>query len=698
ITAYVNTKNLKSGQARIDILDGSGASVRPEVIKQDLGNDWQFQVGMFATGAGNSRIKIKLYSSNLYANRSDLTGVWQRIANNSLNDWRLSQNGNVITGVNLGNGATLAGSYNPANRQAVITSSIGCVHTGTVNANFTGMGGTIICNNDPATSQSWQATFRGDGSVSEGNFYFDDIKIRPALNSKSNWHTTQSCRLYSKTDSLSCDYYEDSGARQKGWYGYCLEYDRAPGDPNACILWYPVDKVKGDGVEEGAGYQGKAPVYYCTEAKALIPVEYRSSHHVGQTGEGVDAEFWIPYQYLWSQGYSGCGMGGSISQAYVVPVAGSTCHKDCVGSTANGSCNTSGWYEYNGSFVLDEADKGIKFYDPDANQLYDDTFAYCTKIVQTVSAVGDNKYWASRVYSGSDWKVQPFGYQYNTAGAPFGSIAVPSTNPYDWDGNTAEGIQPLPVITPNNSGQIGVANPYKIIGNGTYGVCSISKRICSSDLAEIDCASGEGTCVAVDFSGDPVSKLKLLFAKSYGSWIWDIGSSRYLPNNVLGTTWNLPGKCAGNTRAKPTDFCAVAPAISNVKINGAGTSINLTKNGFINLTFNTRVDSNQLPLVMYAVDWGDGGKMVVSGMEMRDRPNENIPHSLYHLYSYWDLKAKANSGVTSISCTAVDGVGQCSLQPKVQVKDNWGWCNGGASINDCSSWISFPGVVVVKEK
>ncbi|MBU2260226.1 hypothetical protein KKC44_06530, partial [Patescibacteria group bacterium] len=68
-----------------------------------------------------------------------------------------------------------------------------------------------------------------------GKFYFDDIKIRPALEIKDLtpppssddtefWHTPQSCRLYPEDDSLSCDYYDDSGLRQKGWLGYCLEY------------------------------------------------------------------------------------------------------------------------------------------------------------------------------------------------------------------------------------------------------------------------------------------------------------------------------------------------------------------------------------------------------------------------------------------------------------------------------------------
>ena len=99
-----------------------------------------------------------------------------------------------------------------------------------------------------------------------GNYYFDDIKIKPALNSRTDWHTPQSCRLYPEDDSMSCEYFDDSGIKEKGWWGYCLEHDRYPGSEDACLLWWPVDKVKGDGIEEGAGYTGKQPLYYCVEA------------------------------------------------------------------------------------------------------------------------------------------------------------------------------------------------------------------------------------------------------------------------------------------------------------------------------------------------------------------------------------------------------------------------------------------------
>lgn len=114
---------------------------------------------------------------------------------------------------------------------------------------------------------NWKITVFSDATAS-GLAYFDDIKIKPALEIKQNTYSSQSCRLYPKENSLSCGYIDDSGVTQKGLTGYCLEYDRPPGSTDSCLLWYPVDKVKGEGVEEGAGYKGKFPLYYCTEPTA----------------------------------------------------------------------------------------------------------------------------------------------------------------------------------------------------------------------------------------------------------------------------------------------------------------------------------------------------------------------------------------------------------------------------------------------
>ncbi|MCX6799613.1 MAG: hypothetical protein NT091_00495, partial [Candidatus Falkowbacteria bacterium] len=129
-----------------------------------------------------------------------------------------------------------------------------------------------------------------------GNFYIDNLKIRPALDVRNvetskDFYMTQSCRLYPEASSLACEYYDDSGTGKKGINGYCLEHDRAPGNPNACLLWYPVDRVKGDWIDEGVGYSGRVPVYYCTQAKLYMPLKRAKKIVGGMDANGKEKKF-----------------------------------------------------------------------------------------------------------------------------------------------------------------------------------------------------------------------------------------------------------------------------------------------------------------------------------------------------------------------------------------------------------------------
>ncbi|PJA11290.1 hypothetical protein COX67_00565 [Candidatus Falkowbacteria bacterium CG_4_10_14_0_2_um_filter_36_22] len=124
---------------------------------------------------------------------------------------------------------------------------------------------------------------------------------------------------------------------------------------------------------------------------------------------------------------------------------------------------------------------------------------------------------------------------------------------------------------------------------------------------------------------------------------------------------------------------------------------------------------------MYNIDWGDNTQTVMSGVEMRDKPNANLPHSLYHLYGYWELKSKravdqglnnnnVYCGLNGGPVNNFNGVGNgnscpvgqdcCLVQPKINIKDNWDWCSGqidstGAMAqtpngkNDCSIYQKF---------
>lgn len=398
-----------------------------------------------------------------------------------------------------------------------------------------------------------------------GNFYFDDIKIRSALTVQNDLSTavagdvvrvTQSCRLYPETDAKSCSYYESSGIEKRGWWGYCLEYDSYPGDPDTCLLWHPIERVRGDGIEEGAGYLGKTPVYYCEEAKTLTVLEYRRFHLYGaHSGCDHDSVPSPPPGYSSRSGGADCSCEGSRSHYVNSYIPSGTCLYDC-------QSDGSGWYEANGfagpwssnyclcgrdCAVIDEAEDGILFYNPDSREVFEDTFAYCSKVVQTVNSVGANKYWSGRVYDGSDYIDPSTGFTYDSDDTPFGSIVPPYPffNPYEWDGNTdanADGNQPLAVTSDQSLSR--ASHPYSIAYDSSataldsfIGYCTETNDVCfhipdvDSFTNKNDCPNGDGNCEAPAYISYNCA--------TYGSYTLensiglDGGSSSLLPSDIL---------------------------------------------------------------------------------------------------------------------------------------------------------------------
>ncbi|MCK5117910.1 MAG: hypothetical protein KAR44_15045, partial [Candidatus Aegiribacteria sp.] len=192
-----------------------------------------------------------------------------------------------------------------------------------------------------------------------------------------------------------------------------------------------------------------------------------------------------------------------------------------------------------------------------------------------------------------------------------------------------------------------------------------------------------------------------------GSHCLDIG--RY--GLTYGEDWSPPELiCPPAGRPEPIeplifngpDYCGIPPVIdsANIKINNQTSGVTITNTGFVNLTFTSNLDSQQLPLTMISINWGDGESTVISGIEMRDRVNMNNPHSFYHLYSYWDLKAK-DEEFGSIDCPV--GGSRCEVTPSIKIKDNWGWCNNGEDEDPCpyetdgSDYEPFSGIITVNE-
>jgi len=142
------------------------------------------------------------------------------------------------------------------------------------------------------------------------------------------------------------------------------------------------------------------------------------------------------------------------------------------------------------------------------------------------------------------------------------------------------------------------------------------------------------------------------------------------------------------------ELCAVAPMVKTMLVN----KTNVGNSEFVNLKFTSLIDANQLPMTAYKIDWGDGETTTLSGVEIKDRPNIDNAHSLYHLYSYWDIIQKEGksyftgrfnspSKCTGAACDANDPYREVTV--KVQIRDKWGWCNGEKDYYDSTDTSNY---------
>ena len=373
---------------------------------------------------------------------------------------------------------------------------------------------------------------------------------------------------------------------------------------------------------------------------------------------------------------------------------------------------------------------------------------YCSDVAKVVTSVGENRAWQQRIKEGSDYLVPDLLYGYNAGVTldnypPFGSAIPPEPidDPAAWVGLSDVTSSPLLYMPPNKTKfddpyQVRAGTPYSCGGN-----CS------APNLFSLYPTLARNTDLAAG-----VERLKRLFARSFGTWHWNTMDDFYEPQAIL-TDWDVPKNiCAGNIRKVAvchestgvatsipctddpscqqlvgagatcrvggqlfdqntnTDYCAVVPTIRS--LTASPTSI-ITKQGFgqVNLTFSVAVDSEQLPIKAYTVDWGDATNIAVSGTSLRDRLDPSKPFELAHAYSYYDLLLR-NKPTDAIYCfgetppASFSGLGltlqpnQCAVIPRVRVTDNWGWCNGATSLADCqittsNAWQPLNGAVLI---
>lgn len=383
----------------------------------------------------------------------------------------------------------------------------------------------------------------------------------------------------------------------------------------------------------------------------------------------------------------------------------------------NGAGGDTGFVRYRATFYLRES---------------------CNVIAQVVTPDGENMAWASKVKRGGwlkDSNDNYLGYEYNTDYEPYGAsvVGAPAVDPTAW-------YNPLYVMPLDDS--LGYEAPYQVRAgspygaNGTAGQEKIGKAQCISGDAEnlgAQCSSSsdcgfsldtgnKGLCMGINLSDkakeniyggyDTGEKnLRNLFAKSYRVWKWakrSDGTLGYVEviNQTEGFGWDI---------SPENRFVSTKPEVFNIKVQGQmgnatnPVTVNITGPKRIKLEFNSRVNADHLPLTAFRVDWDDGTPISqVNNLKIEAKSDTNNPHVLFHAYEYHKPTDPYPGGGTetyaSHGCTATE----CSYVPKIQVEDNWGWCNNGYYNNSrdydkCPDksvsehpWQAFGGSVIVQ--
>ena len=337
----------------------------------------------------------------------------------------------------------------------------------------------------------------------------------------------------------------------------------------------------------------------------------------------------------------------------------------------------------------------------------------CDVLAQVVTPDGRNAAWSARVQKNGWAQENNLGYQYGQDYAPYGAAVVPApvSDPSLWK-------KPLYVMPADTSS--GMTEPYQVRAGSPYSVfrsiadspnIGIAQCVAgSADKLGAQCKSnadcgyslegkGHGLCMGINLSEQAKShltggyfmgkkNLSKLFAKSYRIWKWaDTDKDGVMSyEEITGDprfSWDIT-KNGG----------ADKPEVVNIKVNdqnGKDAQGNPVKVEFkgpkkITLKFNAIVNENHLPMVAYRVDWGDGSTISqVGNLKIYPRTNPNKPHILFHTYK----------------CANPGNDGKCHFIPKIQVQDNWGWCNNSAfdenTGSKCNGWTEFGGEVIVTE-
>ncbi|MBI2984254.1 MAG: fibronectin type III domain-containing protein [Candidatus Kerfeldbacteria bacterium] len=346
----------------------------------------------------------------------------------------------------------------------------------------------------------------------------------------------------------------------------------------------------------------------------------------------------------------------------------------------------------------------------------------CRAVAQVVDPDGNSEVFAERVKS--NFIVPDLNYGLISDLTPFGGVLPPSeagAEPETWPLLPVEFVN----TTAFEFGQARGGSPYACNGNCQAVICSANHGFsclkpdgtadaaavnrcqtvldvdgdglpdgqCTGVIPPIASARGRQSVGAHDPTGvDPdldrnyfaQERIRRLFVRSLGVWRWE--NNKYVlqpgpgwepPDELCPVDPDVPSR--RRRPSYPTDYCAVPPEADNAQfLSGTSKLATITGgSGVVGIKFNTAADAEQVPLKQIIIDWGDTQDTIAFPFAPRNDPSK--PHIVSHVYI-------ANPGNPACRGGAGGRV-SCEFRIKIQVEDNWGWCNDATAGTKCHRTI-----------
>ena len=319
---------------------------------------------------------------------------------------------------------------------------------------------------------------------------------------------------------------------------------------------------------------------------------------------------------------------------------------------------------------------------------------YCSQLAEVVTSAGGNKAWNNRVFAGSGFvqnEILPL--DYHVLGDKWENRPVKYfyEKIFDWDDFLATALDDYDYVASDYRPFGGAVQPesgqYPEKWDSRTEVADKQPLFFEWPRTEAFEAPYQARAGQLHNPAD----LQHLFLKTNSVWNWsNQGTPKtvddgYVQDNASGAGWDrladwdadeTASYCGSTGDSRPprtnpptdAEICRVRPKILNIRLNEEADGTNQAKwakvhrTGTVKLSFNVKVDPDQLPIRAYDIDWGDGTHTDISGATLLDRPNPDNQFVFYHSYDYWHLRK-----LPGVTCEE----DKCEVMIKIKVKDNW---------------------------